>query len=79
MKSTQPTSAKARAYIAKASASRRPLSLADARAVLREYPDADLSAFRIMDGKREVSADAIANEEAEKSMAAIGRLMRGRR
>lgn len=43
------------------------LSAEQARAILREYPDADLSAFDV-----EGDPDQMAAEEAEKSLASIG-------
>lgn len=47
---------------------RKPLSQDEARAVLAEYPDADLSAFDIEGG---VDADALAFEEAGKTFEKI--------
>mgnify|MGYP001566199078 FL=1 len=49
---------------------RKKLTAVEARNILREYPDADLSAFDV-----EGDVEAMAVEEAGKSLEAIGRKM----
>lgn len=58
---------------------RKTMPLKQAQAVLREYPDADLRAFKIIDKQgRECDADGIAIMEVGKSLSAISSRIKGK-